>query len=130
MDLLPRTPSILRCQLGTAVVHGRDAPSINCSRIDASIGGFSSGCSTVVIGRLRYSSLDHPFSLVCYCVPVFLPAVFRSVVLRACMKSNATTAGANIEPILAKIVTPPTPTLRATVGYNSPVKRKSDGTEP
>ncbi|GBP89909.1 hypothetical protein EVAR_63572_1 [Eumeta japonica] len=28
--------------------------------------------------------LDHPFSLVCYCVAVFLRAAFRSVGLRAC----------------------------------------------
>ncbi|GBP41502.1 hypothetical protein EVAR_24421_1 [Eumeta japonica] len=45
----------------------------------------NSGCSAVAIGRLRSSALDHPFSLVCYCVPVFLRATFRSVGLRACM---------------------------------------------
>ncbi|GBP06262.1 hypothetical protein EVAR_3603_1 [Eumeta japonica] len=44
----------------------------------------SSGCSSVAIGRLRFSPLDHPFSLVCYCVAVFLRAAFRSVELRAC----------------------------------------------
>ncbi|GBP07526.1 hypothetical protein EVAR_4867_1 [Eumeta japonica] len=44
----------------------------------------SSGCSSVAIGRLRFSPLDRPFSLVCYCVAVFLRAAFRSVGLRAC----------------------------------------------
>ncbi|GBP30145.1 hypothetical protein EVAR_94990_1 [Eumeta japonica] len=44
----------------------------------------SSGCSSVAIGRLRFSPLDHPFSLVCYCVSVYLRAAFRSVELRAC----------------------------------------------
>ncbi|GBP79907.1 General transcription factor II-I repeat domain-containing protein 2A [Eumeta japonica] len=39
----------------------------------------SSGCSSVAI-----SPLDHPFSLVYYCVSVFLRAAFRSVGLRAC----------------------------------------------
>ncbi|GBP30177.1 hypothetical protein EVAR_94485_1 [Eumeta japonica] len=38
-----------------------------------------SGCSSVAIGRLRFSPLDHPFSLACYCVAVFLRAAFRSV---------------------------------------------------
>ncbi|GBO98547.1 hypothetical protein EVAR_128_1 [Eumeta japonica] len=44
----------------------------------------SSGCSSVAIGRLRFSPLDHPFSLVCYCVSVFLRATFRSVGLHTC----------------------------------------------
>ncbi|GBP13898.1 Tetratricopeptide repeat protein 19 homolog, mitochondrial [Eumeta japonica] len=44
-----------------------------------------SGCSSVAIGRLRSSPLGHPFSLVCYCVSVFLRAAFRSIGLRACM---------------------------------------------
>ncbi|GBP51499.1 hypothetical protein EVAR_44474_1 [Eumeta japonica] len=47
----------------------------------------SSGCSSVAIGRLRSSPQDHPFSLVCYCVSVFLRAAFRSVGLRACMSA-------------------------------------------
>ncbi|GBP77959.1 hypothetical protein EVAR_83207_1 [Eumeta japonica] len=42
------------------------------------------GCSSVAIGRLRGGPLDHPFSLVCYCVSLFLRAAFRSVGLRAC----------------------------------------------
>ncbi|GBP80853.1 hypothetical protein EVAR_62383_1 [Eumeta japonica] len=45
----------------------------------------NSGCSSVAIGRLRSSPLDHPFSIVCYCVSVFLRAAFRTVGLRACM---------------------------------------------
>ncbi|GBP54957.1 hypothetical protein EVAR_50401_1 [Eumeta japonica] len=44
-----------------------------------------SGCSSVAIGHLRSSPPDHPFSLVCYCMSVFLRAAFRSVGLRACM---------------------------------------------
>ncbi|GBP69437.1 hypothetical protein EVAR_52710_1 [Eumeta japonica] len=44
----------------------------------------SSGCYSVAIGRLRSSALEHPFSLACYCVAVFLRAAFRSVGLRAC----------------------------------------------
>ncbi|GBP22358.1 hypothetical protein EVAR_11874_1 [Eumeta japonica] len=44
-----------------------------------------SGCSSVAIGHLRSSPLDHLFSLVCYCVAVFLRAAFRSVGLHACM---------------------------------------------
>ncbi|GBP79369.1 hypothetical protein EVAR_59213_1 [Eumeta japonica] len=47
-------------------------------------GRVGSGCSSVAIGRLRFSPLDHPLSLVCYCVAVFLRAAFRSVGLRAC----------------------------------------------
>ncbi|GBP52981.1 hypothetical protein EVAR_97575_1 [Eumeta japonica] len=45
----------------------------------------SSGCSAFAIGRRRSSPRDHPFSLVCYCVSVFLRAALRSVGLRACM---------------------------------------------
>ncbi|GBP73539.1 hypothetical protein EVAR_89199_1 [Eumeta japonica] len=45
----------------------------------------SSGCSTVAIDHLRSSPLDHPFSLVCYCVSVFLRTAFWSVGLRVCM---------------------------------------------
>ncbi|GBP74946.1 hypothetical protein EVAR_60873_1 [Eumeta japonica] len=43
-----------------------------------------SDCSSVAIDHLRSSPLDHLFSLVCYCVAVFLRAGFRSVGLRAC----------------------------------------------
>ncbi|GBP05822.1 hypothetical protein EVAR_5123_1 [Eumeta japonica] len=45
----------------------------------------SSDCSFVAIGRRRSSPRDHPFSLVCYCVAVFLRAALGSVGLRACM---------------------------------------------
>ncbi|GBP86470.1 hypothetical protein EVAR_52395_1 [Eumeta japonica] len=42
----------------------------------------SSGCSS--LRSVAFGLLDHPFSLVCYCVAVFLRAVFHSVGLRAC----------------------------------------------
>ncbi|GBP10133.1 hypothetical protein EVAR_77549_1 [Eumeta japonica] len=44
-----------------------------------SLYGYSSGCSSVANGRFRFSPLDHPFSLACYCVAVFLRAAFCSV---------------------------------------------------
>ncbi|GBP75736.1 hypothetical protein EVAR_58829_1 [Eumeta japonica] len=53
---------------------------------------YSSGCFAVPdpdpirrpIGCLRSSPLDHLFSLMSYCVSVFLRAVFRSIKLCAC----------------------------------------------
>ncbi|GBP26021.1 hypothetical protein EVAR_20035_1 [Eumeta japonica] len=41
--------------------------------------------SAVAISHLRSNPLNHPFSLVCYCVSGFLQAVFRSVRLRTCI---------------------------------------------
>ncbi|GBP77076.1 hypothetical protein EVAR_61078_1 [Eumeta japonica] len=58
----------------------RSATTISCDPLQ-----FQFVCSSVAIGRLRFSPLGHPFSLLCYCVSVFLRAAFRSVGLRACM---------------------------------------------
>ncbi|GBP29707.1 hypothetical protein EVAR_13630_1 [Eumeta japonica] len=71
------------CNVCSSYVQA-DAPSINFSGISASV-KISSGCSAVAIGGLRSNPLDHPFSLVCYCVLVFLRAAFWSVGLRMCM---------------------------------------------
>lgn len=46
------------------------------------------------------------------------------------MSSKLTTAGATIDAMRAKVVTPATPALRPTVGNNSPVYKYKAGTVP